>query len=210
MLVLQEEKSHVKVFDAEAVDKNVQGSQEIPHTVVTDSGQATELRTEHENQKKKLKMDNLAQQELKRNKEKLSKEAKTLTEEVTKHRTTAPDLEGGKTRARKRKVDTLMEQARGLKAQIEEANNHSAHLRENKREIEVVLKRAERDWLQHIEQQWRVEKNIRIQDQLVKDLQNQLGQVKRQICELKNEEAKEATINQAVQEEYLCDDCRYC
>ena len=221
MLVLQEEKSQVKVSDAkdqqyaklgpsnpaEAVDKIVQGSEAIPLTDVTDSvkRQATELRTEYETQKKKLKMDNLAQQELKGNKEKLSKEVR-----ITEHRTTAPDLEGGKSRERKRKIDNLMEQARSLEAQIETANNNSAHLRKNMREIEVALKRAERDWLPFLEQKWRLEKKIRIHDQMVKGVQEQLGQVKRQICELKNEELKEAAINNAVQREFLCDDCRYC
>ena len=136
MLALQEEKTQVKVSDAKvqnartgliipAVDNSVQSSQTIPPTDVTDSvkRQATELRTEYETQKKKLKMDNLAQQELKGNNEKLSKEVR-----ITEHRTTAPDLEGGKNRERKRKIDTLMEQARALEAQIETANNHSAHL----------------------------------------------------------------------------------
>ena len=133
------------MFDAEAVDKNVQGSQEIPHTVVTDSGQATELRTEHENQKKKLKMDNLAKPELKRNKEKLPQDAKILTEGVTKHRVTVPDFEEGKSGKRKGKIDTLMEQARALEIHIESTNNDSARVRENIKEAKVALQKVERE-----------------------------------------------------------------
>ena len=65
---------------AEAVNNSAEGNQAIPPTDVNDSlkRQATELNTEYEVQKKKLKMDNLTQQELKWNGA-VSKEIKIMT-----------------------------------------------------------------------------------------------------------------------------------
>ena len=122
---------------AEAVNTSAEGNQAIPPTDVNDSlkRQATELNTEYEVQKKKLKMDNLTQQELKRN-EAVSKEIKIMTD----RKTFVPDFEET---SRERKIDTLMEQVRTLEAEMEMRNNDSVEVRENTREAEVALQRVE-------------------------------------------------------------------
>jgi len=113
LLALQDEKSHV---EADGSLKR----------------QATKLQTEYETQKKKLKMDNLTQQELKR-----KEEEKVSKKEITEHKDTAPSFPVNN--RRKGKIDTLMEQVRALEAQMETA----AQVRENMREAELALQRKE-------------------------------------------------------------------
>ena len=138
-----------KIEDQEANEKELRANKKSVESEIQAFGdvnaalkrRAVELKAEMEAQKKKFKLASAAQQELKRKKEKLSREVKELTDEITKRRATVSDFEE-KSRERKGQIDALMEQVRALEAQITTTNNHTNHVRQNIREAEVAVQSA--------------------------------------------------------------------
>jgi len=139
-----------KIEDQEAKEKELRANKKSVEAEIQAFGdvnaalkrRAVELKAEMEAQKKKFKLANSAQQELKRKKEKYSREVKELTEEITKRRATVSDFEE-KSRERKGQIDVLMKQVHALEAQISTTNNHINHVRQNIKEADVAVHSAQ-------------------------------------------------------------------